>query len=30
MIGTDDFEATATLARGRKRPLIAGGLWQDL
>jgi aminopeptidase len=30
MIGTDDFEATATLARGRQRPLIAGGLWQDL
>jgi aminopeptidase len=30
MIGTADFEATATLARGGQRPLIAGGLWQDL
>jgi aminopeptidase len=30
MIGTDDFEATATLARGRQKQLIAGGLWQDL
>ena len=30
MIGSDDFEATATLTRGRQKPLIAGGLWQDL
>jgi hypothetical protein len=30
MIGTDDFEATATLGRGKSKPLIAGGLWQDL
>src|SRR5438552_14645565 len=30
MVGTDDFEATATLSRGRQKPLIEGGLWQDL
>jgi aminopeptidase len=30
MIGTDDFEATATLGRGKRKPLIAAGLWQDL
>ena len=30
MIGSDDFEATAMLPRGRQQPLIAGGLWQDL
>jgi aminopeptidase len=28
MIGTDDFEASATLAGGKQVPLIAGGLWR--
>ena len=30
MVGTRDFEVTATLARGKQKPLIAGGLWQKL
>ncbi len=28
MIGTDDFEVTGYAARGRRVPLIAGGVWQ--
>jgi aminopeptidase len=28
MIGTDDFEATGIVARGRRVPLIADGTWQ--
>jgi aminopeptidase len=28
MIGTSDFEATGFAARGRRVPLIAGGVWQ--
>jgi aminopeptidase len=30
MVGTSDFEVTATLARGRRKALIAGGLWQAI
>ena len=30
MVGTPDLEVTATLARGKQKPLIAGGLWQKL
>lgn len=28
MIGTDDFEVVGTLPGGKKKTLIAGGLWQ--
>jgi hypothetical protein len=28
MIGTVDFEVTGYAARGRRVPLIAGGVWQ--
>jgi hypothetical protein len=28
MIGGPDFEVTAITAKGRRIPLIAGGLWQ--
>jgi len=30
MVGGADFEVTATLARGKQKPLIADGLWQRL
>jgi aminopeptidase len=28
MIGGPDFEVTALTAKGRRTPLISGGLWQ--
>jgi hypothetical protein len=28
MIGGPDFEVTAVTAKGRRTPLISGGLWQ--